>query len=254
MLRTSIARQCLNCGVPFQAAAKQVFCTADCGVAYRARLEAKKHERLCVQCGKPVSGTARYCSSECTVAGRVAGRSRVVHKTCRHCKRRFKGKAEDILCSAECLERSRENLRLLEVELLTARSRVRDSRVGRRAESIPAVARLKRARKKEGRASCEACGWIPPQDLLAKLSRLPLLHAHHVVPIASGGTDAPDNLLLLCPNHHALAHSLGSQRHGVWYGAQTRMELLAEISAVETDPDLWQRIRSRRLASLHPRP
>lgn len=32
-----------------------------------------------------------------------------------------------------------------------------------------------------------------------------ITEVHHIVPQSHGGTDEPDNLVLLCPNHHALA-------------------------------------------------
>lgn len=31
------------------------------------------------------------------------------------------------------------------------------------------------------------------------------VHVHHITPLASGGTNAFDNLITLCPNHHAMA-------------------------------------------------
>lgn len=31
------------------------------------------------------------------------------------------------------------------------------------------------------------------------------LHIHHIIPVSRGGTNDPDNLVLLCANHHALA-------------------------------------------------
>lgn len=33
------------------------------------------------------------------------------------------------------------------------------------------------------------------------------LHVHHIRRRADGGTDALENLITLCPNHHALAHA-----------------------------------------------
>jgi 5-methylcytosine-specific restriction endonuclease McrA len=51
-----------------------------------------------------------------------------------------------------------------------------------------------------------------------------MLHAHHVIPLAFGGDDAEANLVLLCPNHHAIAHALGDYKpsgmpsRSGWYG------------------------------------
>ena len=33
-----------------------------------------------------------------------------------------------------------------------------------------------------------------------------VLHVHHIVPRARGGSDDVDNLITLCPNHHAMVH------------------------------------------------
>lgn len=33
-----------------------------------------------------------------------------------------------------------------------------------------------------------------------------LIHAHHILPVVEGGTDEDKNIVLLCPNCHAIAH------------------------------------------------
>lgn len=43
---------------------------------------------------------------------------------------------------------------------------------------------------------CEKC----------KHANFAILNAHHIVEVCNGGTDDLDNLLLLCPNCHALEH------------------------------------------------
>ena len=43
--------------------------------------------------------------------------------------------------------------------------------------------------------SCRICGF----DLA--------IHAHHIIHIKDGGTNSLENLITLCPNHHALAHA-----------------------------------------------
>jgi len=40
----------------------------------------------------------------------------------------------------------------------------------------------------------------------AMCSETQLLDLHHKVPVSQGGTNHPDNLILLCPNHHAMVH------------------------------------------------
>jgi predicted HNH restriction endonuclease len=33
-------------------------------------------------------------------------------------------------------------------------------------------------------------------------------HLHHVIPVAKGGGNEADNLVVLCPNCHAMAHRI----------------------------------------------
>lgn len=47
---------------------------------------------------------------------------------------------------------------------------------------------------------CMACRWRPPQGVA--------LHVHHRIPRSAGGTDRIGNLLVVCPNCHAIAHML----------------------------------------------
>ena len=70
---------------------------------------------------------------------------------------------------------------------------------------------------------CEVCGWRPDDHRM--------LHAHHVVPLASGGSDLASNVLVLCPNHHAYAHRLGTQSARRYVGPMTHDELLAALRA-----------------------
>ena len=55
---------------------------------------------------------------------------------------------------------------------------------------------------------CAICGWGLSTDISVKKYR----HSggcqfHHIIPIAQGGTNDEENLILLCPNCHALAHA-----------------------------------------------
>lgn len=45
---------------------------------------------------------------------------------------------------------------------------------------------------------CTHCAWRPPKPSM--------LHGHHITPRACGGSDDPENIIVLCPNCHALAH------------------------------------------------
>lgn len=92
----------------------------------------------------------------------------------------------------------------------------------------PAVtARAKGALAASGRLECAVCGWRPPSDLGRKaLSRC--IQAHHVVPLYAGGTDTEENLVPLCPTHHAVAHALLRGRDEIAPGIapKTRDELV----------------------------
>lgn len=73
-------------------------------------------------------------------------------------------------------------------------------------------------KRRRGEA-CEVCGWRARPPL-----RLSAINAHHVTPRAEGGDDSDANRVVLCPNHHAVAHAL----HRVEPSAD-RDELIARI-------------------------
>ena len=57
-------------------------------------------------------------------------------------------------------------------------------------------------------ARCAICGWQATPELLTHKGRTHFAHGneiHHIIPVSEGGTEAPDNLILLCPNHHKQA-------------------------------------------------
>ena len=79
---------------------------------------------------------------------------------------------------------------------------------------------------------CEACGWGLKQQWEG------LLNVHHVKPKSMGGKDAQANLVLLCPNHHAVAHmfireSKSSDAHAV-SGKRELIELLRKFDSMMT--------------------
>lgn len=55
---------------------------------------------------------------------------------------------------------------------------------------------------------CALCGWQISKELLCVRGRYQWSHGcdiHHIVPASKGGSDAYDNLILLCPNCHKKA-------------------------------------------------
>jgi hypothetical protein len=108
---------------------------------------------------------------------------------------------------------------------------------------------LRRALAREGcYPACEVCLWTIPEELGGGSA----IDAHHVVPIAAGGADAPENLALLCPNHHAIAHRLwplygkrGAEVKG-YDGPRTPADLVEELHVYDADPEHYRLNRLRR--------
>ena len=93
-----------------------------------------------------------------------------------------------------------------------------------RQERQRGTAHYRRVKLKAGEGDrCEACGWKAPQ-LLHRL-----LCVHHIVPVCRGGSHDRENLVLLCPNHHAIAHALFPRSKGRYDGPRTRADLLKAI-------------------------
>lgn len=79
---------------------------------------------------------------------------------------------------------------------------------------------LKRARAEAG---CEACSWtLGPEHWRT-------LHAHHVIPLSCGGEDTNENMVVLCPNHHAVAHARWRRDYNRWTGPRNRAQLLVAL-------------------------
>ena len=125
-----------------------------------------------------------------------------------------------------------------------------------RASAARAEVRAFKARRvRAGTAVCDVCGWG-----FVNGRGLAVCVAHHVVPYSCGGGYGPENLILLCPNHHATAHHLGMWTHNadglipgqrVWAGPQTPGQLVACIRRFESDTDP---LRPNDSAGLHLRP
>ncbi len=80
---------------------------------------------------------------------------------------------------------------------------------------------LNKSFKRRRGERCEVCGWTPRPPL-----RPSAVNAHHVCPRGEGGDDSDENRLVLCPNHHAVAHALHRERP-----ARDRSELLGRLRA-----------------------
>ncbi len=114
-----------------------------------------------------------------------------------------------------------------------------------------APADLRRTLAREGvRPACESCGWSLPEGLGASA-----VTAHHAIPLAAGGGDVEDNLVLLCPNHHAIAHRLwplvgkkSAARKG-YDGPRSPAEVVEELRLFDADPEAYRVNRLRLFAA-----
>lgn len=113
---------------------------------------------------------------------------------------------------------------------------LRDAGQPRNAEMI---ARAKAAAP----GNCEACGWAPPLALdgCGGIPGSELLHAHHIRPVSCLGSDYPTNIVVLCPNCHAIAHRITLARRDVfgkrrYVGPQTREDMLGRLRLLDADP------------------
>lgn len=79
---------------------------------------------------------------------------------------------------------------------------------------------IRRAKKALGpNAACEVCGWKLPLFAGSLLrSDVRGLHGHHVVPVSEGGDKDESNIIVLCPNHHTMAHAFGDLPYRKWAG------------------------------------
>lgn len=93
-----------------------------------------------------------------------------------------------------------------------------------RSVAIKVVRAIKEQSANEEFLTCEACDWSHPMPEATKV-----MHVHHVVPISRGGDNEETNLILLCPNCHAVAHLLMDRG----LSAATRDDLLPIL---QSDP------------------
>ena len=91
------------------------------------------------------------------------------------------------------------------------------------------------ALKRVGNA-CEVCGWGSWE--VRGLPTTMGVEMHHILPVFLGGDNSPDNAILLCPNHHALAHQLhGKVKNAIshrWDMRVSRSRTIAELREFDT--------------------
>lgn len=111
------------------------------------------------------------------------------------------------------------------------------------AQTRKRINSLKVTHRKNGTARCEVCGWEPPSLPNYPNSYSVMgLQIHHVLPRRDGGDDSDANLILLCPNHHAVAHCimpLWRSSRGARVTGITRAHLLTALRLADKHPQGW---------------
>lgn len=194
-------RLCRACGRTFKhiGGTRGMFCSVICYRMYRAGsppeyLRVEYVPLVCHQCGAnfqrrkaEVRGGFHYCSQSC--AGKTTGRlpkraprQPPVNKVCEVCGQPFLARASQVnprFCSRACDGRYR------------SLHQTGAANPNYRHGTAPGSA-LQTA-KRNYPFQCAICGWAIA------------LEVHHITPKSRGGTNHPDNLALLCPNHHKMA-------------------------------------------------
>jgi hypothetical protein len=209
-MKRTTERTCEHCGKVFFVPApseKGRFCSRACLYTYQRehpeQYGGKPHVTLtCGYCGKvftrvPSKVRAKethYCSMRCTSLGRsvvLREQPELLEeegpwvKTCERCGAEYQcSKPRDTVrrryCSEDCARKSHK---------LKMRG---ENNPNYRHGQNQAAAR--NAVVRDGRTVCMVCGWDISVDL------------HHVIPKHKGGRISTENIAILCPNHHRMAH------------------------------------------------
>lgn len=115
-------------------------------------------------------GYARFCSLSCSSSSRK--NKYTYERTCIYCQQVFiSGYAEAKYCSKVCRMRNYRKMQ-------------------KSVELSP-----KTLQRVLGGLPCEICGWTEAtRDI------------HHIIPVAEGGKNLLNNLIVVCPNHHRMMH------------------------------------------------
>ena len=82
---------------------------------------------------------------------------------------------------------------------------------------------------------CAVCGWSGPAVETT-------LHGHHIIPRSWGGANSEENIVLLCPNHHALAHSFCNGRKSQQFidvVLRQKTAFIEHLKSYDSDPAGW---------------
>lgn len=127
----------------------------------------------CKECGKYVPGNKNFCDRSC--AATHTNKNREIEKICEVCNTKFFATAGNAkYCSDECSDKT-------------------PGSNGYRRGTSPSK-EWKRMKRKVDRSVCYRCGWNQTTCDLA-----------HIKARSDGGSNKPENLIVLCPNCHRLA-------------------------------------------------
>lgn len=194
-------RVCKNCNRPYDLvnSGRGVFCSRDCYNQYRKTSPVEYRrvqyiELICEHCGRPfqrrkqeVRSTKNYCSKRCsglstTPPHKRAERKPAIDKVCEYCGKTYKVKPSRLnprFCSKPCDWAYRS------AHMIGNGNP--NHRHGKSQMSAIAIA------KRNYPMRCAVCGF----DVIVDV--------HHILPKSEGGVNDPNNLIVLCPNHHRMA-------------------------------------------------
>lgn len=68
--------------------------------------------------------------------------------------------------------------------------------------------------KRVYRYQCQICG-----EYIGEKYDVKLIHTHHIVPFSESMDNDPDNIMVVCPNHHSIIHSVNPEfdRKGLFF-------------------------------------
>jgi hypothetical protein len=190
---------CKNCQKKFLQTQHQIFCSVSCYQEYRHSKDSNYRKityvtLICPVCKKEFKRNKRqirsikvYCSHQC--AGKDTGGfskstspriKRSVQLKCNNCGKDYTGRENSKYCCKKCGGEGRGNR-------FTGKNNP-NYRHGQNGSCGRATA------KRNYEMKCIVCGFDTA------------VVVHHIIPKADNGTNDPENLAVLCPNHHAMVH------------------------------------------------
>ena len=112
-------------------------------------------------------------------------------KTCKRCKKEFDSNGHyRVYCSRNCQRNANASMDIISKRAKASQKYTTDLRILYDCK-------------------CACCGWFIDEKKLinGNYNHNRGCVIHHIIPVKDGGTDEATNLIMLCPNCHALAHA-----------------------------------------------